>query len=242
MMLLARQAPPVTTPHRSRHATATLAAAVLGFFVVTLDAVVVNVALPSIRADLGGGITGLQWVVDGYTLLFAALLLSAGAFSDRAGARRAFNVGTGLFAAASAACGLAPALGALVAARFVQGAAAAVIMPSSMALIGQGDRAGTASGVFNTGRQVGGALAVAVFGALLAHQGTFTHGLRVSLLIAAAVALAAAVAAAALHTPRRTAAEDGRVSGGAAGRAATAAAGPEIQEKNRRTPAMEGHQ
>jgi DHA2 family methylenomycin A resistance protein-like MFS transporter len=138
MTLLARTAPPATTPRRSRHATATLAAAVLGFFVVTLDAVVVNVALPSIGADLGGGITGLQWVVDGYTLLFAALLLSAGAFSDRAGARRACGTGIGLFVAASAACGLAPAIGVLVAARFVQGAAAAVIMPSSMALIGQG--------------------------------------------------------------------------------------------------------
>jgi hypothetical protein len=61
----------------------TLAAAVLGFFVIALDAVVVNVALPSIRRDLGGGITGLQWVVDGYILMFAALLLSAGALSDR---------------------------------------------------------------------------------------------------------------------------------------------------------------
>src|SRR4051794_9944008 len=64
---------------------AALAAAVLGFFVVTLDAVVVNVALPSMRRDLGGGITGLQWVVDGYTLVFAALLLSAGSLSDRLG-------------------------------------------------------------------------------------------------------------------------------------------------------------
>ena len=115
----------------------TLAAAVLGFFVITLDAVVVNVALPSIRADLGGGITGLQWVVDGYTLAFAALLLTAGALSDRVGARRAFAAGLAVFAAASAACGLAPTLGALVAARFVQGAAAAVLMPSSMALIRQ---------------------------------------------------------------------------------------------------------
>src|SRR3954454_18181428 len=66
-----------------------LAAAVLGFFVVTLDAVVVNVALPSIRGGLGGGITGLQWVVDGYTLMFAALLLSSGSLADRIGARRA---------------------------------------------------------------------------------------------------------------------------------------------------------
>jgi MFS transporter, DHA2 family, methylenomycin A resistance protein len=115
----------------------TLAATVLGFFVVTLDAVVVNVALPSIRRDLGGGITGLQWVVDGYTLMFAALLLTAGALSDRIGARRAFAAGLSLFVAASAACGLAPTLGALVAARFVQGAAAAVLMPASMALIRQ---------------------------------------------------------------------------------------------------------
>ena len=73
----------------------------LGFFVVTFDAVVVNVALPSIRDDLGGGITGLQWVVDGYTLMFAALLLAAGAFSDRRGARRAFVIGVVVFVAAS---------------------------------------------------------------------------------------------------------------------------------------------
>jgi len=115
----------------------TLAAAVLGFFMITLDAVVVNVALPSIRAGLGGGITGLQWVVDGYTLMFAALLLSAGSVSDRFGARRAFGAGLAVFVLASAACGLAPAISALVAARFAQGAGAAVMMPSSMALISQ---------------------------------------------------------------------------------------------------------
>ena len=115
---------------------AALAAAVLGFFIVTFDAVVVNVALSSIRADLGGGMSGLQWVIDGYTLMFAASLLAAGAFSDGTGARRAFIVGVGLFVAASAACGLAPGLGTLVAARFVQGSAAAVMMPASMALIG----------------------------------------------------------------------------------------------------------
>ncbi|RBY75795.1 MFS transporter [Geodermatophilus sp. TF02-6] len=117
--------------------SAALTAAVLGFFVVTLDAVVVNVALPSIRGELGGGITGLQWVVDGYTLMFAALLLSAGSLTDRFGARRAFGAGVVGFVVASLACGLAPSLTALVAARFVQGAAAAVMMPSSMALIGQ---------------------------------------------------------------------------------------------------------
>jgi MFS transporter, DHA2 family, methylenomycin A resistance protein len=112
-----------------------LAAALLGFFIVTLDAVIVNVALPDIRRELAGGMAGLQWVVDGYTLLFAALLLSSGSLSDRIGARRAFGAGMVVFVIASAACGLAPSLGLLVAARFVQGAAAAALMPSSMALI-----------------------------------------------------------------------------------------------------------
>ncbi|HEX6453404.1 MAG TPA: DHA2 family efflux MFS transporter permease subunit [Trebonia sp.] len=112
-----------------------LAAALLGFFVVTLDAVIVNVALPDIRRELAGGMSGLQWVVDGYTLMFAALLLSAGSLSDRAGARRSFGAGLAVFVLASVACGLAPSLSALVAARFVQGSAAAVMMPSSMALV-----------------------------------------------------------------------------------------------------------
>jgi len=112
-----------------------LAVAVLGFFVVTLDALIVNVALPAIGRDQGGGITGLQWVVDGYTLMFAALLLSAGALSDRIGARQAYGVGLALFVAASAACGLAPTMGVLVAARLAQGAGAAVMMPASLALI-----------------------------------------------------------------------------------------------------------
>ena len=87
----------------------TLAAALLGFFVVTLDAVILNVALPAIRADLGGGIRGLQWVVNGYTLTFAALLLSAGSICDRCGAKQAFGFGTAAFALASALCGIAPA-------------------------------------------------------------------------------------------------------------------------------------
>ncbi|MFF4835449.1 MFS transporter [Streptomyces sp. NPDC001315] len=130
-----RRSPAVGTADSSRHATATLAAAVLGFFVITLDATIVNVALPSIRDALGGGITGLQWVVDGYTLMFAALLLSAGALSDRIGARKAFAGGLVLFVVASLACGLAPSLPVLIAARVVQGVGAAVTMPTSMALV-----------------------------------------------------------------------------------------------------------
>ena len=115
----------------------TLAAALLGFFLITLDASVVNVALPAIGDDLHGGLSALQWVVDGYTLAFAALMLSTGALSDRVGAGRAFAGGVVVFAAASLACGAAPGLGVLVAARVVQGAAAAVMLPSSLALVRQ---------------------------------------------------------------------------------------------------------
>ena len=76
-----------STDDTNRHASSTLVAALLGFFTITLDAVVVNVTLPTIRHDLGGGVAGLQWVVDGYTLMFAALLLTAGSLSDRLGAK-----------------------------------------------------------------------------------------------------------------------------------------------------------
>ncbi|MGW1709956.1 MFS transporter [Streptomyces sp. NPDC002206] len=138
-----------------------LGAALLGFFVITLDALVVNVALPSIRNSLGGGNTGLQWVIDGYTLMFAALLLSAGSLTDRLGARCTFAVGLAVFVAASAVCGLAPNLGMLVSARLVQGAGAAVIVPSSLALIREafpdaGERAKAIS-VWALGGSVGSA-------------------------------------------------------------------------------------
>jgi MFS transporter, DHA2 family, methylenomycin A resistance protein len=73
---------------------------------VILDATAVNLALPALRQDLGGGITGLQWVIDGYTLAFAALLLSAGVAGDRFGPRRVFLTGLVLFTAASAGCAL----------------------------------------------------------------------------------------------------------------------------------------
>jgi EmrB/QacA subfamily drug resistance transporter len=110
-------------------------AALLGFFVITLDASIVNVALPAMSRSLNASISGLQWVVDGYVLAFAALLLSAGSLSDRIGAHRAFGLGTTVFIAASTACGLAPGLAVLVAARLAQGAGAAMMMPSSLTLI-----------------------------------------------------------------------------------------------------------
>ncbi|MFE5888439.1 MFS transporter [Streptomyces sp. NPDC056468] len=115
----------------------TLTAGLLGFALVCLDASIVNVALPAIGSSLGGGMSGLQWVVDAYTLAFAALMLSTGAFSDRVGASRAYAIGAAVFTLASAACGLAPNLPALIGARVVQGVAAAVVLPASLALVRQ---------------------------------------------------------------------------------------------------------
>ncbi|MFJ8026888.1 MFS transporter [Streptomyces sp. NPDC096311] len=124
--------PPPRTTSGARPA---LAAVLLGFFTIMVDAMIVNVALPSIGRGFDSGMTGLQWVVDGYTLAFAAFLLSAGAVSDRIGARQAFAAGLGLFVVASAVCAIAPNLGVLVAARLVQGAGAAVVVPSSLSLL-----------------------------------------------------------------------------------------------------------
>ena len=137
-----------------------LVAALLGFFMMALDATAVNVALPGIGRSLGGSTAGLQWVVDGYTLMFAALPISAGAVSDLVGARRVFGLGLAAFVVASAACGLAPAMWFLIAARVVQGSAAAIALPASLALVRQGfdDPAQRARAVARW--TVGGAVAI----------------------------------------------------------------------------------
>src|SRR5580700_1589279 len=114
-----------------------LVASLLGFFMLSLDSTAVNVALPGIERTLGGSTAGLQWVIDAYTLMFAALLISAGAISDRVGAKRLYAIGLAAFLASSAACGLAPTLGFLIAGRAVQGSAAAVMLPASLALVRQ---------------------------------------------------------------------------------------------------------
>jgi MFS transporter, DHA2 family, methylenomycin A resistance protein len=114
-----------------------LLAALLGFFMLSLDSTAVNVALPGIERTLGGSTAGLQWVIDAYTLMFAALLISAGAISDRVGAKRLYAIGLTAFMASSAACGLAPTLGFLIVGRAVQGSAAAVMLPASLALVRQ---------------------------------------------------------------------------------------------------------
>ncbi len=113
----------------------TQAAANLGFALVQLDVTVVNVALPRLGTDLGAGISGLQWIVDGYALVFSVMLLVGGFLGDRFGARRMYLAGVGLFALASALCGLAPGVVALVAARALQGVGAAVMLPCSLSLV-----------------------------------------------------------------------------------------------------------
>jgi EmrB/QacA subfamily drug resistance transporter len=112
-----------------------VAAAVLGSGMATLDATVVNVALPSIARDLGADFGGLQWVVTGYTLTLASLLLVGGSLGDRFGRRRTFVCGVVWFAAASVLCAAAPNATVLVAARLLQGVGGALLTPGSLAVI-----------------------------------------------------------------------------------------------------------
>ncbi len=118
--------------------TTGLVAACLGYFIIILDTTIVNVALPPIREDLDTDLTGLQWVVDSYLVVLAAGILSGGALSDRYSARSVFRIGVALFTLASAACGLAPTTGFLIGARAAQGAAAALCVPASLALVRAG--------------------------------------------------------------------------------------------------------
>ena len=110
-------------------------ASCLGFFVAILRATSVNTALPAIRADLGGELSGLQWVLNGYTLVFASLLLTSGALSDRLGARRVLLWGLGVFALGSGLSAAAPTLAVLIPLQAVLGIGGALVVPATLALI-----------------------------------------------------------------------------------------------------------
>jgi DHA2 family methylenomycin A resistance protein-like MFS transporter len=112
-----------------------LLAVCLGYFMTILDVTIVNVALVNIKEQLSANITGLQWIVDGYALVFASLLLTGGALGDRRGSRTIFLVGFALFTLASTLCSLAPTLLVLQIARAVQGLGAALLVPNSLALL-----------------------------------------------------------------------------------------------------------
>ncbi|WGD55475.1 MFS transporter [Bradyrhizobium sp. CB1650] len=113
----------------------TLAAMSLGYGVVQLDVTIVNTALDAMGKTLGGGVAELQWVVSAYTIAFAAFILTAGALGDRIGAKRIFMAGFAIFTAASLACALSPNAAVLIGARLVQGLAAAILVPNSLALL-----------------------------------------------------------------------------------------------------------
>ena len=112
----------------------TLIAAYLGLFVGLIDANAINLALPAIRADLGGGISGAQWTIDAYNVTFAAVLLTSGSLGDRFGRRRLLRIGLTLFVVASLACAAAPSLPLLLVARAVQGVGAALMLPQGLAI------------------------------------------------------------------------------------------------------------
>jgi EmrB/QacA subfamily drug resistance transporter len=119
----------------SPHQTWTIILAALGVFMTALDTLVVTTSLPVLRVDLHASLSGLEWTVNAYNLSFACLLLTGAALGDRFGRRRMFGVGVAIFTAASAAAALSPSIGALIAARVIQGAGAAIVMPLTLTLI-----------------------------------------------------------------------------------------------------------
>ena len=113
----------------------TLLAAIFGSALATIDGSIVNIALPAIEQDLGGGLSGQQWVSNSYLLALASLILIGGSLGDIYGERRVFALGLIAFGVVSVACALAPTIEVLIGARALQGAAAALMVPSSLAII-----------------------------------------------------------------------------------------------------------
>ncbi|WP_369244103.1 DHA2 family efflux MFS transporter permease subunit [Streptomyces sp. R41] len=152
-----------------------LLAVCLGYFMVILDATVVTVALPVIGDSLGASVAGLQWVADGYTLVFAGLLLFSGGLADRLGGRRVFLAGLAVFTLGSAGCAAAPDTALLVAARLVQGLGAALLVPASLSVLNilYTDRAARARafGVWGAVAGVGAGAGPVLGGALTAWLG-----------------------------------------------------------------------
>jgi EmrB/QacA subfamily drug resistance transporter len=152
----------------------TFAITSLALFAFALDRLVVAIALPAIRADLGAQVAGLEWTVNAYTLSFAVLLLTGGALGDRFGRRRMFTVGVAVFTAGSAAAALAPTIGVLVAARAVQGAGGALFTPltlTMLAAVTPAARRGAVLGAWGGVGGLGAALGPLVGGALAGGAG-----------------------------------------------------------------------
>ncbi len=148
----------------------TLAIVSIGLFMVVLDNLVVNVALPSIHRDLGASIQALEWTVNAYVLAYAVLLLTGAALGDRFGRKRMFIAGIALFTASSAAAALAPTIGLLIAARAAQGIGAAIVTPLTLTLLADAfppERRGVAIGVWSGISGIAVALGPLVGGAVI---------------------------------------------------------------------------
>src|SRR5690349_21103715 len=113
----------------------TLGAVTFGLFMIMLDNTIVNVALPSIQRDIGASVSELEWVVNGYALTFAVLMLTGGKLADMYGRRLIFVAGLVVFTASSLACGFAPSGGFLIGARVVQGVGSAMMNPATLSII-----------------------------------------------------------------------------------------------------------
>ena len=158
-------------PDRARERSSVLLVLIcLAQFMVILDVSIVNVALPSIRVGLGFSVTGLQWVVNAYTLTFAGFLLLGGRAADLLGRRRVFMAGIALFVASSLACALASSRGLLITARTLQGLGGAIVAPASLAIIttsfAEGRERNRALGVWGAIGGIGGATGVLLGGLL----------------------------------------------------------------------------
>ncbi|HVW48052.1 MAG TPA: DHA2 family efflux MFS transporter permease subunit [Solirubrobacterales bacterium] len=142
----------------------------VGLFMVVLDNLVVNVALPSIHNDFGASVQALEWTVNAYVLAYGVLLLTGAALGDRFGRRRMFVTGIALFTAASAGAALAPNADLLIAARAIQGAAAAIVTPLTLTLLAQAfppEKRGLALGVWSGISGIAVALGPLVGGAMI---------------------------------------------------------------------------
>jgi EmrB/QacA subfamily drug resistance transporter len=191
----------------TRRQRLTLVAAVLGSAIALIDGTIVNVALPAIQRDLGGGLPAQQWVSNAYLLVLGSLILVGGSLGDIYGVRRVFAIGVGAFGVFSVACALAPTIGVLIAARALQGAAGALLTPSSLAIIVMAFPTGQRAGAIGTWTAWGGIAAVVgplVGGLIVDHASwRWIFALNVPLVVVTIVLVLAAVPAGGHRVARR---------------------------------------